>query len=95
MKDFKFLKEPLYKRIYDIAVEIGDNVIDNNDEYMEKVYFRDEVKIQYAYMDMDLGEDYYVLVIKCIPNDELVIKFLSFRCELDNNEWVYDGEYVM
>jgi hypothetical protein len=95
MKDFKFLKEPLYKRIYDIAIEIGDNVIDNNDEYMDKVYFRDEVRVKYLHMDMDLNEEFYILVLECTPNDELCTKLLSYQCELDNDEWVYIGEFEM
>ena len=95
MKDFKFLKEPLSKRIHDIVVEIGDNIIDNNDEYMDKIYFRDQVRVKYLYIDLDVGEDYYVLVVECIPNDELVTKLLSFRCDLDNDEWIYLGEHVM
>lgn len=95
MKDFKFLRKPLHERIYDIVVEIGDNILDNNDEYMEKIYFRDECKVEYAYMDMDINEEIYVLVIKCIPHDELVTKFLTFHCYMDDTEWVYDGEYEM
>jgi hypothetical protein len=95
MKDFKFLKEPLYKRIYDIAVEIGDNVINNNDEYMDKVYFRDEVRVKYLHLDMDLSEEFYVLVLECVPNDELCTKLLSYQCDLDDDVWVYTGEFEM
>lgn len=95
MKDFKFLKEPLYKRIYDIVIEIGDNVLDGNDEYMDKTYFRDEVKVKYLYMDLDVEETYHILVVECVANDELVTKLLSFRCDLDDDEWIYIGEYLM
>ena len=91
MKDFKFLKKPLHERIHDIVIQIGEAALNNDEDFLSKHHFRDEVKIQYLCYDFDM--EYETITIQCTPYDELGVKILIYQ--YTNDEWVYDSEYVM